>query len=233
MNTSAGIHPLDGFFNAKSIAIIGASADPDKLGGKPIRYFRDAGYEGQIYPVNSKSAEIQGYRAYVDVTDIPGPVDQAMIILPAKMCMSALQACARKGIRFVQVLSSGFGEMGTEGKRAQDELLAFAQAHGIRLLGPNCLGLVSVRNRFYATFSTALETLKPTPGGVAVATQSGAFGSCAYAMAIQRGLGLSRIVATGNEADVDVAECIDFLVDDEETQVICVAIEGCGDADYL
>ena len=233
MNTSVSVHPLDGFFNVSSVAVIGASGDPDKLGGKPIRYFRDAGYQGRIYPVNAKATEIQGYPAFADVNDIPGPVDQAMIILPARLCLPALQACARKGIRFVQVLSSGFGEMGAQGRQAQDELVAFARAHGIRLLGPNCLGVVSVRDRFYATFSTALEALAPSPGGIAVATQSGAFGSCAYSMAIQRGLGLSRIVATGNEADVDVAECIDFLADDPQTRVICAAIEGCGDGDRL
>lgn len=233
MSSVAPKHPLDGFFNARSVAVIGASADPDKLGGRPIRFFREAGYAGQIYPVNSRSAEIQGYKAYASVTDIPGPVDQAMIILPAPACMAALQDCAKKGIKFVQVLSSGFGEMGADGLRAQNELVAFARQHGIRLLGPNCLGLVSVRDRFYATFSTALEALAPSPGGIAVATQSGAFGSCAYAMAIQRGLGLSRIVATGNEADVDVAECIDFLADDPQTHVICAAIEGCNNGERL
>lgn len=233
MSTVVTEHPLNGYFNARSVAIIGASGDPDKLGGKPIRYFRDAGYKGQIYPVNSKSSEIQGYPAYATVTDIPGPVDQAMIILPAKACLPALKACAEKGIRFVQVLSSGFGEVGGEGQRMQDELVQFAREHGIRLLGPNCLGVVSVRDRFYATFSTALEALSPKPGGIAMATQSGAFGSCAYSMAIQRGLGLSRIVATGNEVDVDVAECIDFLAEDPETKVICAAIEGCGDGDRL
>lgn len=233
MSSVAPQHPLDGFFNARSVAVIGASADPDKLGGRPIRFFREAGYAGQIYPVNSRATEIQGYKAYANVTDIPGPVDQAMIILPAQHCMAALQDCARKGIKFVQVLSSGFGEMGADGLRAQNELVAFAREHGIRLLGPNCLGLVSVRDRFYATFSTALEALAPSPGGIAVATQSGAFGSCAYAMAIQRGLGLSRIVATGNEADVDVAECIDFLADDPQTRVICAAIEGCNNGERL
>lgn len=231
--TVAQTHPLDGFFNPRSVAVIGASTDPDKLGGKPLRYFRDGGYTGAVYPVNSRSAEVQGYRAYAAVEDIPGAVDQALIILPASACLAALQACARKGIRYVQVLSSGFADIGPEGQAAQDEMVVFAREHGIRLLGPNCLGVVSVRDRYFATFSTALEALVPTPGGVAVATQSGAFGSCAYSMAIQRGLGLSRIVATGNEAQVDVAECIDYLAQDGETQVICAALEGCRDGDRL
>lgn len=231
--TAPRTHPLDGFFNPLSVAVIGASTDPDKLGGKPLRYFRDGGYAGAVYPVNSRSAEVQGYRAYASVDEIPGQVDQALIILPAPACMAALQACARKGIRYVQVLSSGFGEAGPEGQASQDAMVAFARERGIRLLGPNCLGVVSVRDRFFATFSTALEALVPTPGGIAVATQSGAFGSCAYSMAIQRGLGLSRMVATGNEADVDVAECIDYLAQDDQTRVICAALEGCRDGDGL
>ena len=103
-------HPLDGFFNPHAVAVIGASADPDKLGGRPIRFFREAGFAGEIYPVNSRSAEIQGFKAYASVTDIPGPVDHAMLILPAEACLPALEACAQKGIGFVQVLSSGFGE---------------------------------------------------------------------------------------------------------------------------
>jgi acyl-CoA synthetase (NDP forming) len=233
MSSANGMHPLHGFFEPGSVAIIGASADPDKLGGRPVRFFREAGFAGAIYPVNSRVADIQGYRAYGSVTDIPGRVDQALIILPAAACMKALEECAQKGVPFVQILSSGFGELGPEGQKRQDELVAFARAHGIRLLGPNCLGIVSVRNRFFATFSTALEGLIPTPGGIAVATQSGAFGSCTYSIAIQRGLGLSRIVATGNEADVDAADCIDYLADDPETRVICAAIEGCRDGNRL
>jgi len=226
-------HPLQPFFDPASVAIIGASSDPDKLGGRPIRYLRDAGFAGHIYPINPKADTVQGIKAYASLADVPGPVDQALIIVPAPAAQQALQACIDKGIRHVQVLSSGFAEEDDAGRQRQDDLARLASAHGVRLTGPNCLGIVSVANRFYATFSTALEALVPQAGGISFATQSGAFGSCAYAQAIQRGLGIARIVATGNEVDVDVAQCIDFLASDPHTQVICAAIEGCRNGDVL
>ena len=226
-------HPLEAFFNPSSVAIIGASSDPNKLGGKPIRYLLQAGFSGRIYPINKRSDTIQGLQAYATLSDIPEPVDQALIIVPAAAAIGALQDCIDKGIKAVQVLSSGFAEESEEGARQQQQMMEMARAHGVRLLGPNCLGIVSVRNRYFATFSTALEALSPKAGGISFATQSGAFGSCAYAQAIQRGLGIARIVATGNEADVDVTECIDFLATDNETQVICAAIEGCRDGSRL
>ncbi|MFH1605471.1 MAG: acetate--CoA ligase family protein [Pseudomonadota bacterium] len=233
MSGARPTHPLHGFFEPSTVAILGASSDPNKLGGRPARFMREAGYAGVVYPVNSRATEIQGYRAFASVRDIPGTIDQALIILPAPACRSALEECADKGIPFVQIFSAGFGELGAEGLKQQQQLVAYAREHGIRLLGPNCLGLVGVRNGFFATFSSALEALFPTAGGIAIATQSGAFGSCAYAIAIQRGLGLSRMVSTGNEADVDVAECIDYLADDPETRVICAAIEGCRNGERL
>lgn len=226
-------HTLLPFFDPQSIAIIGASSDPNKLGGRPIRFLREAGYTGKIFPVNARSETIQGIQAYANLADVPDTIDQALIIVPAAAAQAALQACIDKGIRHVQVLSSGFAEEDDAGRERQRALVELAARHGVRLLGPNCLGIVSVANRFYATFSTALEALSPQPGGVSFATQSGAFGSCAYAQAIQRGLGIARIVATGNEADVDVAQCIDFLAQDMQTRVICAAIEGCRNGDVL
>lgn len=230
---NAAEHPLQRFFEPRSVAIIGASSDPDKLGGRPIRFLREAGYAGHIFPINSRAETVQGLKAYATLHDVPKPIDQALIIVPASGAYDALHACIEKGIRHVQVLSSGFAEDGPVGQARQEALVSLAAQHGVRLLGPNCLGIVSTSNRFYATFSTALEALSPRPGGISFATQSGAFGSCAYAQAIQRNLGIARIVATGNEADVDVAQCIDFLASDPETRVICAAIEGCRNGDTL
>lgn len=226
-------HPLQQFFDPQSVAIIGASSDPDKLGGRPIRFLREAGYTGAIFPINAKTDIVQGMKAYPSLADVPQAVDQALIIVPSPAVQDAMQACIDKGIRHVQVLSSGFAEEDEAGRERQRALMDLAGRHGVRLLGPNCLGIVSTRNRFYATFSTALEALTPQAGGVSFATQSGAFGSCAYAQAIQRGLGIARIVATGNEADVDVAQCIDFLASDAQTRIICGAIEGCRDGEVL
>ncbi len=233
MSGGESVQSLAGLFEPRSVAIIGASSDPAKPGGRPLRFLRASGFAGEVYPVNARAEQIQGYPAYASLADIPHPVEHAIVIVPATACRAAIEECAAKGVRFVQVFSSGFGEAGPEGVAAQDQLRDICRAHGMRMLGPNCLGVVSVRNRFFATFSTALEALDPMPGAVAVVTQSGAFGSCAYSMAIQRGLGLSRIVATGNEADLDVAQCIEFLAEDAETSVICAAIEGCGDGDRL
>lgn len=230
---SATAHPLNPFFNPDSIAIIGASSDPNKLGGRPIRYLIAAGYAGRIYPINPNSHTIQGLQAYRSLHDIKEPVDQALIIVPAAIAVDALRDCIDKGISAVQVLSSGFAEENEEGAKRQQEMVELARQHGVRLLGPNCLGIVSVRNRYFATFSTALETLTPRAGVISFATQSGAFGSCAYAQAIQRDLGIARIIATGNEADIDVTACIDFLASDEQTHVICAAIEGCRDGQRL
>lgn len=231
MSTDA--HPLQKFFDPNSVAIIGASSDSDKLGGRVVRFLLNAGFEGKIFPINPKSETVQGLRAYPSLAEVPQAVDQALIIVPAARAQDALQDCVRYGIRHVQVLSSGFAEEDEVGNKRQAALAQLANQHGIRLIGPNCLGIVSVRNRFFATFSTALEALSPQPGSISFATQSGAFGSCAYAQAIQRGLGIARIVATGNEADVDVAQCIDFLASDPDTRVICSAIEGCRDGEVL
>lgn len=233
MSTELPDHVLNTLFEAKSIAILGASSDPYKLGGRPIRYLKNSGFAGKLFPVNPNNDEIQGFKAYRNVCDIPDEVEQAIIILPAKHCVQAFKDCAAKGIRMVQLFSSGFAEEGEEGLRLQQEVMSIAKTNGIRVLGPNCLGVVGVSNRFFATFSTALEALEPMPGGVSIATQSGAFGSCAYSIAIQRGIGLARIAATGNEADIDVALCIDFFATDPATKVICAALEGCRDGDLL
>jgi len=226
-------HDLNSLFEPRSVAILGASSDPLKLGGRPIRFMKESGFQGKIYPVNPKNDEIQGLKAYPSVLDIPGEVDQAIIILPAKFCAQAMRDCAAKGIRMIQLFSSGFAEEGEHGQAMQEEVIQIARENDMRVLGPNCLGVVGVSNRFFATFSTALEALEPSPGVISIATQSGAFGSCAYSIAIQRGMGLSRIVATGNEADIDVASCIDYFATDPATRVICAAIEGCNDGNAL
>lgn len=216
-------------FSPASLAVIGASTNPDKLGGRPIKFLKNHGYPGEIYPINAAAGEVQGLKAYASVLDVPGPVDQALIVVPAGAVEVALRECAEKKVAVVQILSSGFAEAGEEGRQAQDRLVEIAREAGIRITGPNALGSVSPGDRFFGTFSTALNGISPLAGDIAIATQSGAFGSCAYVMATRRSIGLSRIVATGNEADIDVSDVIDFLCDDPQTKVICAAIESCKD----
>ncbi|GAA5233141.1 acetate--CoA ligase family protein [Verticiella sediminum] len=220
-------------FSPRSVAIIGASSDPRKIGGRPIRFMKAYGYAGRILPINANAAEIQGLPAYARVEDVVGEVDQALIVVPAAAAEDALRGCVAKGVKVVQVLSSGFGEAGDEGRILQDRLVRIAREAGMRMTGPNALGVVSPGERYFGTFSTALEGMCPEPGGVAMVTQSGAFGSCAYVMAMRRGLGLSRVIATGNEADVDVSELIGLLADDAQTRVICAAVEACKDGERL
>lgn len=228
------MHSLHPVFVPQSVAVVGASSDPDRIGGRLLRFLIESGFAGAIYPVNrSGAAEIQGLPAFASVSAIPGSIDQAVIVVPEAGVEAALRDSIAKGVRCVLVLTSGFAEIGPEGRARQDRLAAMCRAAGVRMLGPNSLGLLNVDTRYFATFSTVLYGLQPKPGTISLATQSGAFGSCAYGMATQRGLGLSKIIATGNEADIDVAECIDYLAEDPQTQVICAALESCRDGNRL
>ncbi len=228
------MHSLQPVFVPQSVAVVGASSDPDRIGGRLLRFLLEAKFEGTIYPVNkSGAAEIQGLPAFASVRDIPGNVDQAVIVVPAPGVESAVAESIAKGVKCVVVLTSGFAELGEEGRAAQDKIVAMCHQAGVRMLGPNSLGLLNVDTRYFATFSTVLYGLQPRSGVISLATQSGAFGSCAYGMATLRGLGLSKIIATGNEADIDVAECIDYLAEDPQTKVICAALESCRDGQRL
>jgi acyl-CoA synthetase (NDP forming) len=227
------MHELEPLFRPRSIAVIGASADPTKLGGRVLHNLATLGYRGAIHPVHATATEVQGLPAHRGVLEIEQRPDQAIIILPAPAVEGALADCAAKGIRAVQILSSGFGEAGAEGLAMQARLVEIARQSGMRIAGPNALGSISPPDGFFATFSSLMSSARPQPGVIGVATQSGAFGSHVYAAAMLRGLGISRAIATGNEADVDVAACIDYLAEDPGTEVICAALEGCRDGTAL
>ena len=222
------MHDLALLFNPSSVAVIGASSDRNKLSGRTIHFLKTYGFKGKIFPVNPSSPEIQGLQAFASVSAIPEAVDQAIIIVPSQHVEAAIRDCAKKGVKILLVLSSGFGEIGPEGRVAQDRLLAIARDAGMRMIGPNSLGALSPANGVFCTFSSSFARgVAPAPGQVAFVTQSGAFGSCAYVMADLRGVGMSRALATGNEADVDVALCIDYLAEDPNTKVICASLESC------
>ena len=227
-------HPLSALFTPASVAVIGASSDADRIGGRVLRFLIEAGFQGKLYPVNrSGAAEIQGLPAFASISDVPGQVDQAIVLTPVAGVEAAVRESIAKGVRCVLVLTAGFAEIGPEGRALQDRLRDLCRAAGVRMVGPNSLGMLNLDNRYFATFSTVLYGLQPRRGRIALATQSGAFGSCAYGMASLRGMGFSQIVATGNEADVDVAECIDYFAQDPGTDVICAALESCRDGQRL
>lgn len=228
------MHDLALLFNPSSVAVIGASSDRNKLSGRTIHFLKTYGFKGKIFPVNPSSPEIQGLQAFASVSAIPEAVDQAIIIVPSQHVEAAIRDCAKKGVKILLVLSSGFGEIGPEGRVAQDRLLAIAREAGMRMIGPNSLGALSPANGVFCTFSSSFARgVAPAAGQVAFVTQSGAFGSCAYVMADLRGVGMSRALATGNEADVDVALCIDYLAEDPSTKVICASLESCKNGDLL
>jgi len=227
---AASLLPL---FRPSSIAVIGASADAGKLGSIPLIHMKTSGFHGALYPVNPKAPVVQGLPAFRNILDVPGPVDLAIISVPEAQVMAAMRDCARKGVRAVILFTSGFAEIGAAGAQAQEEIKAIARDAGMRLLGPNCMGLINFTNGVVATFHLAFGPGLAPPGRIGLISQSGAFGGLAYQVAQDRKLAYSLILTTGNEGDIDVADGIAYLAEDPETAVILLYIEGCRDGAKL
>jgi len=224
---------LDAFFKADGVAVIGASDDITKIGGRPVQLLRKYGYAGPIYPINPKGGTIQGLQAYASILDTPTAPEMAILAVPVDATLQAVRDCGSRGVRGVIVLSAGFAEAGPEGAALQAELVRVARNHGMRLLGPNCLGAVNVVDRLVGSFSIALEQSMPPAGQVGIVSQSGNIGSFTMRNMAERGLGVSRFIATGNEADVDVADGIAALAHDADTRIILCCMETCRDAGRL
>src|SRR5690606_520155 len=191
------------------------------------------GYGGTIYPVNPRGGTIQGLPAYTSVADLPQAPDMAVLAVPASAAVQALQDCAARGVRGVVVLSSGFAEAGPDGAVLQAQLVAIAREHGMRLLGPNCLGIISVAQGVIGSFSIILEQSMPEAGHMGIVSQSGNIGSYVVQNVARKGLGVSHFIATGNEADIDVADGIAALAEDAQTRLILCCMETCRDAGRL
>ena len=224
---------LDALLRPASVAVIGASNDPTRIGGRPIRYLREAGFSGQIYPVNPKHQEVQGLPAFPHISDVPEAVDLAIVAVPAPSVVGTVEACAARGVRVAVIYSAGFAEMGAEGRRLQRRLGAIAAETGLRIVGPNCLGVYNSELGFFATFSTTLEDGFPAPGGVALVSQSGAYGSHLSLLARKRNIDVRYWVTTGNEADVSVPEVLGWLAEQDDVSVIMAHAEGINDRDAL
>lgn len=216
-----------------SIAIIGASADAAKVGGMPLRLLREQGYTGRIYAINTKAAEVQGVPAFATLDAVPEPVDLAIVAVPAHATPEVMAQLVRNRARSAVLFTAGFAEMGEAGRAVQNDIARMAAQGGVTLLGPNCLGLMNLRERVYATFSPVALAGAPPVGDVALVSQSGAFGAYAFALAREAGLGLSHWITTGNEAGVQVADAIAWLANDPGTTVILAYLEGCTDGPKL
>lgn len=224
---------LDFLLKPRSVAVIGASTQPEKVGGMPIRLLRELGYAGRIFPVHPTAGEIQGLPAYATLAAIGQPVDLAIVAVPAVATESVMAQLARNGTRAAIFFTSGFAEVGDEGLAMQVALAESARRHGVALLGPNCLGVMNLRERMFATFSPIPLTGVPPAGDVGLVSQSGAFGAYAFALAREAGLGLSHWVTTGNEAGLQVADVIEWMAQDKDTRVILAYMEGCRDGARL
>ncbi len=224
---------LTALLKPESVAIIGASNDPARIGGRPLRYLIDVGYAGPIYPVNPGRDTVQGLPSFANVSAIPAPVDLAIIAVSAHKAIASLEECAAKGVNAAVVFSSGFAETGDTGRALQDRLTEIARASGMRILGPNCLGIYNSAIGFFATFTATLENGLPKPAGVGLVSQSGAYGSHVSLLAIRRGIGIRYWITTGNECDVELGECIACLARDPDIRVIVAYAEGVRDGETL
>ncbi len=217
---------LKALFEPTSVAVIGASSNPARIGGRPIDYYLKAGFKGDIYPVNPNRDEIQGLKAYPDIASIPGKVELAVLAISAKLVAEALTACGEKGVKVVVLFSAGFSELGDAGDLLQDQLDQIVQRYDMRILGPNCLGLYNGDIGNCPTFTSGLEGGFPINGRVGLITQSGAYGTHLLTMTKSRRLGVSKWISTGNESDLTVAECLEYLIDSDTVDVVGCYMEG-------
>ena len=209
----------------RSIAILGASSDFRKISGRPLKHLLDKGYAGRIYPINPRVEAIGEIRAYPSVAAVEGEIDLAIIVLPASEVLNAVRELGAKGVPAAVIFSSGFSELGDAGRQHENEIVAAARAGGVRLCGPNCLGLINAFDKAVATFSQYADGETPA-GPVGFVTQSGAFGTAIAALARRRGLGLGYFVNTGNEADINFAEIMLEVLRDPRVKIGAGYIEG-------
>src|ERR1700719_2390877 len=230
-------HPLDTFFAPESIALIGASRDQEKIPGRLLSMLRKNEYPGAIYPINPNYGDIDGLKCYKSVAGIGAPIDLAVIIIPARAVVGALEECAAAGVRNAVIISSGFAEEGGDSAGMQDQIVAIAKRTGMRISGPNAEGFMSEVQKVAATFSPTVDVkpghvpLVATQKRIAVVAQSGGIGFAIKHRAKAIGVAISYCVSAGNECDLGAGEFLDYMVQDASTDVIMLFIEGIRDVD--
>jgi acyl-CoA synthetase (NDP forming) len=222
------MHALDRLFHPRSIAIVGASADLDKLTGRPLAYLQRYGFTGTIYPINPRCDSIAGLACYPDVKSLPAPPDVGIVLLGAERVPDAVADLSKAGAAAAVILASGFAEAGADGLRRQRDVMAAAGP--MRILGPNTIGLINITDKIVLSASNALQIDELIEGNIGVVSQSGGILGSLLSRAAGRGIGFSKLIATGNEADIDVSECIEYLIEDESTAAIALYLEGLRDA---
>jgi len=218
-------------FAPRAVALVGASGDPKKNTARPQRFLARHGYAGAVLPVNPTRAEVLGAKAYRSVAEAPPPVDHAFIMIPE--VERALEDCGRAGVAVATVFSDGFADVGAEGAARQARLAARARELGVRLLGPNSMGVIDIPGRLTLTVNAVLEMDSLPAGGASIVSQSGTMLGTVLSRGAARGLGFAKLVSVGNEADLGVGELVELLADDADTHVILLFLETVRDAERL
>jgi len=213
---------LDTLFNPKNIAMIGASANPSKWGYIILLNILKGNYKGKVHPINPKEEKILGIKCYPKVGDIPGKIDVAMITTPAKVVPSLIDECGKKGVPFVIVVTSDFSESGPEGAELEKEIVAKAREYGIRIVGPNTMGVFSKKSSLHAL----MPPVMPLHGPVSMFSQSGNVGVQMLAWGFDEGVGFEKFVSSGNEGDLNCVDYVEYFGQDEDTKVILAYLEG-------
>ncbi|HIH44121.1 MAG TPA: acetyl-CoA synthetase [Candidatus Methanoperedenaceae archaeon] len=216
------MNSLDPIFYPGSVAVVGASNNEKKWGYRLLRNIMDGGFRGGIYPVNPGEAHVQGLPGVPSVKELEGKVELAVIAVPSQHVLAVVDECGRSGVKGLVVVSAGFAETGGKGKELEQELVSLVRDYGMRMIGPNTLGIVNER----ASLNASIIGRLPRQGGISFITQSGTLGLALADWAIDMGLGLSKIISTGNKADTDDVDLLEYLDRDESTQVVVMYMEG-------
>ncbi len=207
-------------FEPRGVAVIGASQTPGKIGYTVMKNIVSAGYSGKVYPINPRGGELLGHTVYSRLADVPGPVDVALVVVPANFAYEAVEQCAAKGVKFVVIISSGFSEVGNVAEERR--IAQFARQHGVRIVGPNVFGIYSAASSLNATFGPA----DVKRGNVAIITQSGAIGIAMIGKTKVEGIGLSAMISVGNKSDVDETDLLEYLTFQDDAKVVLMYLEG-------
>lgn len=215
----------------RSVAIVGASESEEKWGGRLLRYMLKHRHEGALYPINAKSSQLLGIPAYASLQDCPGPVDLAILLVPQGNVLAAIEDCVAKKIGCALCITAGFAETGPVGRAVEEQIVATARAGGVRLIGPNCMGLMNAHHNLCATTGVVVGGIDRLPaGGIGLASQSGALMGAMLSRGIDVGAGFSSMVSVGNQSDLDLNDFFEYLIDDPATDVACLYMEAVKDA---
>ena len=217
--------PINVFFTPQSVAVVGAAREPGKLGYGVLTNILNYGYTGKVYPINPKADEILGLKCYPSVLDVPDPVELAVIVVPNKFVPQVIEECGKKGVKGAIIISAGFREAGMDGIKLEHQVLDIAAQYGLRIVGPNCLGVISTHTPLNASFAAGM----PPKGGIAFMSQSGALCTAILDWALAKDIGFSYFVSLGNKADVDEVDLLQAWENDRNSRAVIVYMEGLRD----